>query len=128
MAPKTPGKRRVNPKILYPVIVVTLVIVISLTAVLIFLMGEQTPKPVITGTGNGWDNEGTTYILYVTVVNNGASGNVQVFAEVKTQSFDQTQDKTVYLNSGANMTVAFEFNSQYLAVETINRQVRVAVP
>ena len=130
-------KKGVSPKAFYLAITVVVVIVFLIAAAL-FLRGgnqpasqsttAQTSQPVVTGTTEGWDNYGRIYRLFVTVGNNGASGNVKVFAEVTTQSFAQTQDRTVYLDRGGSTTITFEFNSDWLAIGTVNHRVWAIVP
>jgi FlaG/FlaF family flagellin (archaellin) len=125
-----------NPQTSHVAIAVVLIIVGVAASVLFFIGGTkpaQIPQPEVTSTTNGWGNYGFTYVLYVTVGNNGASGNVKVFAEVKavqsgTTRFDQTQDRTVYLDGGESTTITIEFNSEWFTVSDVTHRVWATVP
>jgi hypothetical protein len=115
---------------------VALIIVGVIAAVLFFMGGNQPakiPQPEVTSTTNGWGNYGFTYVLYVTVGNNGASGNVKVFAEVKavqsgTTRFAQTEDRTVYLDGGGSTTITIEFNSEWFTISDVTHRAWTIVP
>jgi len=126
------SKSRASRKAIYVGIILILVVVIAALA-FVFLNSRAHPDPQITDITVGWDNYGRTYRLFVAVQNNGANGTVKVFAEVKaTQSgnigFAQTQDKSVYLDKGGATTITFEFNSDWLAVGEISRNVWAIAP
>jgi hypothetical protein len=119
------------------VAIAVLLIIIGVTATVAFFMGgnqpAQIPQPEVTNTTNGWGNYGFTYVLYVTVGNHGASGNVKVYAEVKavqsgTTRFDQTQDRTVYLDGGGSTTITIEFNSEWFTVSDVTNHAWAVVP
>ena len=114
-----------------------MLIIVGVLAAFVFLSGVMQPtskvEPIITDTTVGWDNYGRTYRLFVTVHNNGASGQIKVFAEVKAvQSgnigFAQTQDRSVYLDNGGSTTITFEFNSDWLAVGQVSKNVWAITP
>jgi hypothetical protein len=114
-AHKTHGSR----KAVYIAIAVALIIVGALVA-FVFLSGVLQPRviPEIADVTLGFDDYGRTYRYFVTVHNNGASGDVKVFFELKAvQSgnvgFAQTQDKTVHLDSGGSTTLTFEFHYNF---------------
>jgi len=112
-----------SKKAIYVGIILILVVVIAAFA-FVFLNSRAHPDPQITDITVGFDNYGRTYRLFVTVHNNGVSGQVKVFAEVKAVQngnvgFTQTQDKSVYLDNGGSTTITFEFNSDWLALSDI---------
>jgi hypothetical protein len=89
---------------------------------------ESKPEPEITDISVAWDDYGRTCILYVSVKNTGASGNVKVFAQVNTGAFAQTQNERVYLDEGGAATLTFTFHSDWLANSTVSRNVWAIVP
>jgi len=112
-----------SKKAIYVGIILILAVVIAALA-FVFLNSTAHPSPKITDVTVGFDNYGRTYRLFVTVQNNGASGQVKVFAYLKAvqneiAGFVQTQDKTVYLDNGGSTTITFEFNSDWLALSDI---------
>lgn len=122
-----PSAKRGSRNAFYIAIAVVLVIV-GVLAAFVFLRGVMQPtskaEPIVTDTTVGFDNYGRTYRLFVTVHNNGANGQVKVFAEVKAVQngnvgFAQTQDKSAYIDNGGSTTITFEFNSDWLALSDI---------
>jgi hypothetical protein len=126
---------RASPATSYVAIAAVLIIV-GIVAALLFIGGNQpgqVPQPEVTSTSNGWGNYGFTYVLYITVKNNGAGGNVKVFAEVKAVQtgntrFAQTEDRTVYLDGGGSTTITIEFNSEWFTVSDVTHRVWAIVP
>lgn len=118
-------KKHGSRKAVYVAIALALIIVGALVA-FVFLSGVLQPKaaPEITDVTLAFDDYGKTYRYFVTVHNNGASGDLKVFFELKVvQSgnvgFAQTQNQTVHLDNGGGTTLTFEFHSIYLALADI---------
>lgn len=130
----TVQKKQGSRKAVFIAIAVVLIVVCALAA-FVFLSGVLQPRvvPKIVDVGLGVDDYGKTYRYFVTVRNDGASGDIKVFVEVRATRvggrvegystntyFTQTQNQTVHLDSGGGTTLTFEFHSDYLAMSNIN--------
>lgn len=130
-----PGKKASIGTLLLGIIAVSVVIVIAAVALYFIYLPPRTPDPKINNVIEEWANNRTTYRLFVTVQNNGAYGKVKVFATVKaTESpgflqvgWLQTQDKDAYLDRGKSTTLTFEYNSDYLAMGYVTKEVWAVV-
>jgi hypothetical protein len=131
------SKRARKKNMLLPGVALVIVIIVGALLAVVFLAGANQsatkPKPVITDTYEGTDNWGETYRLTVNVQNNGSSGMVKVYAEVKvnqngTISFAQTQDKSVYLDAGNVTTMVFDFTTGLTKGAEVSKRVWAIAP
>jgi hypothetical protein len=131
------SKRARKKNMLLLVVALVVVIIVGALFAVVFLAGANQsaakPNPVITDTYEGTDNWGVTYRLSVSVQNNGSSGMIKVYAEVKvnqngTVSFAQTQDKSVYLDAGNVTTLVFDFTTGLTKGSEISKRVWATAP
>jgi hypothetical protein len=116
------------------IVIISVLVVIAAVAVFLFVKITR-PDPIITDVTTRLGDNGSTYRVFVTVGNNGASGNVKVFVTVNwteygTAGFGQTQNETIYLDKGGKTTLTFEFHTDWywFAIGVVSRDVWAVVP
>lgn len=104
-----------------PLIVVLVIAVVAVAAIVFVALpalGITAPKPEVTMTQGHQDLSGLNYVYYVdaTVKNNGASGNVTVYASISGADRTEQQSKSVYIAAGESQTVTFSFDISVLGM------------
>lgn len=104
--------------LLIAILVVAVVAVAAIVFVALPALGITAPKPEVTITQSHQGLLGLNYVYYVdaTVKNNGASGNVTVYASINGADRTEQQNTSVYIAAGESQTVTLTFDISVLGM------------
>jgi uncharacterized protein (TIGR02588 family) len=110
------NNKRIGNGVIVVLVIITIIVIAAVAFVALPLLGVTAPKPEITMTQGREGVSGFNYVYYVdaTVVNQGASGSVTVYAEISGAGRNEQQQTSVYLASGQSQTVTLTFDVNVL--------------
>ena len=101
-------------------VIVFIVIIVLTTAVLHFTVADE-PNPQVNGVTGQVDKESPdVYLVSATVLNNGGSGNITVYAELSGGATYERNSTNAYFQKGESRLITLSFNLTALALPQSN--------